>query len=75
MIVESEGGHTETDLILQGSQVPLEPLMFAQQGLNTGQVTSEIVRGHELLFLFDPADGFVHIPAEQKKEKKKNLGH
>lgn len=30
-------------LVLQGSQVSLQTLMFAEEGLNTGQVTAKVV--------------------------------
>ena len=49
-------------LVLQGSQVSLQPLVLAQQGLDAGQVPAKVVGGHELLLLLDPADGLVHIP-------------
>lgn len=49
-------------LVFQSNQVSLQTLVFAQQGLHAGQVTSKVIRSHELLLLLDPADGLIHIP-------------
>lgn len=62
-----------SDLVLQSSQVSLQPLMFAQQSLDTGQVAAEVVGRHQLLLLFDPADGLVHVP--EKKPVSDNSSH
>lgn len=52
-------------LVLQSSQVSLQTLVFPQQSLNTGQVPAKVIRGHQLLLLLDPADGFIHVPTEK----------
>lgn len=49
-------------LVPQGGQVSLQTLVLAQQSLNAGQVSTKVVRGHQLLLLLDPADGLVHVP-------------
>lgn len=49
-------------LIFQSSQVSLQTLMFAEQSLHTGQITTKVIRGHQLLLLLDPTDGLIHIP-------------
>ena len=60
-------------LIIQSSQVSLQTLMFAQQSLHTGQVTTKVIRGHELLLLLDPADGLIHIPVVRVKTHSRSL--
>ena len=53
---------TSSYLIFQGSQVSLKTLVFAKQSLHTGQVSTKVIRGHQLLLLLDPTDGLIHIP-------------
>lgn len=49
-------------LLIQSGEVSLQTLVFAQQSLNTGQVTSKVIGGHQLFLLFDPADRLINIP-------------
>lgn len=63
-------GYAETDLILQGCQVSFQPLVFPEQGLNAGEVTTEIIRRHQLLLLLNPADCLIHIPVGQNRKFK-----
>lgn len=52
-----------SDLVSQGSQVSLEALVFALQGLHAGQVVAVVVGVEGLVLLLDPLLGFISIPA------------
>lgn len=53
-----------SDLVSQGSQVSLEALVLALEGLHTGQVVAVVVGVKGLVLLLDPFLGLISIPAE-----------
>lgn len=52
-----------SDLVAQGSQVPLKAFMFTLQGLHAGQVMAVVVGVKSLVLLLDPLFSFICIPA------------
>ena len=57
-----------TYLIIEGSKIPLKPLVLALQTLHSGEVVAHVVQVQRVVLLLDPVLRLVSVPTQRRGE-------